>query len=137
MRSGRLRHRLVLQSKTYTTNAYGERVVGWATETTVWGAIEPLSGREYFSQQQVQAEAKVRIVIRYNSSIDTTWRVSHGGLYYDIEDVQNHDTRGRMITLMCREGVSEDTGDVGTDALLLESGDYLLLESGDKLLLEA
>ena len=107
MRAGRLRHRLVLQSKTETRDAHGAAIIGWTTEATVYGAIEPLSGKEYFSQQEVQSESKVRIVIRYNSSIDTTWRVSHGGLFYDIEDVLNHDTRNRQITLMCRQGVSE------------------------------
>jgi len=136
MRAGRLRHRLVLQSKTYTVNSYGEQAVTWSTETTVWGAIEPLSGREMYAQNQIQPEAKVRIVIRYNSSIDESWRVKHDGLYYDIEDVINHDTRDRMLTLMCRQGVSDDQADAGVDSLLLESGDYLLLESGDKLILE-
>lgn len=128
MRSGRLRHRLVLQSKVHTQDAYGDAVVSWSIEATVWGAIEPLSGKEYFSQQQVQAEAKVRIVIRHYSGIDTTWRVSHGGLYYDIEDVLNHDTRNRMITLMCREGVSEDVGDSADSDTnyVVDSGIYVV-----------
>lgn len=136
MRAGRLRHRLTLQSKTYTANAYGEQVVTWSDEATVWGAIEPLSGREYFAQSQIQAEATVRIVIRYYSTIDETWRVKHGGLYYNIVDVLNHDLRNRMMTLMCRQGVSDDQADAGASYLLLETGDKLLLESGDGLLLE-
>lgn len=111
--------------------------MSWNTETTVWGSIEPLSGREYFSQQQVQAEARVRIVMRYNADIDTTWRVKNDGRYYDIVDVINPNDRNHMLVLMCRQGVSEDTGDATANALLLESGDSLLLESGDKLLLEA
>jgi SPP1 family predicted phage head-tail adaptor len=139
MRAGRLRHRLILQSKTETRDSYGASVVGWSTEATVWGSIEPLSGREYFSQQQVQAEARVRIVIRYRSDVDETWRIKHDGLYYNIIDPLNENTRDRMLILMCREGVSEDVGSevAAGDALLLEAGDYLLLESGDKLLLEA
>ena len=138
MRAGRLRHRLTLQSKTYTANAYGEQEVSWVTQGTVWGAIEPLSGREYFAQGQLQSEAKVRVVIRYDSSIDTTYRIKHGGLYYDIEDIVNHDLRNRMMTIMCREGVSEDTGpEVGLSNLLLEDGNALLLESGYNLLLES
>lgn len=137
MRAGRLRHRLVLQSKTETRDSYGGSVITWTTQTTVWGAIEPLSGREYLAQRQVQAEAKVRIVIRYHSTIDETWRVKHGGLYYDIVDVLNENTRDRQLILMCREGVSEDTGtDLTPSYLLLENGDYFLLETGDKLILD-
>lgn len=112
MRAGRLRHRLALQSKTETRNAYGEAVVGWTVEDTVWGAIEPLSGREYFAQDQVQSEVRVRVVIRYRSDIDTSWRVVNDGKYYDIVDVINENNRDRMLTLMCRQGVSEDVGEV-------------------------
>jgi SPP1 family predicted phage head-tail adaptor len=135
MRAGRLRKRLVLQSKTEARDAYGGTVITWTDEATVWGAIEPLSGREYFSQQAVQAESKVRIVLRYYAGISTSWRVSHGGLFYNIEDVLNHDTRNRQITLMCREGVSDDEATVSS-YLLLESGDQLLLESSGSLVLE-
>ena len=140
MRSGRLRHRLKLQSKSYTRDAYGASIAGWTTQRTVWGAVEPLSGKEYFSQGAVQAEASVRIVIRFPTglSVDESWRVGHGSTYYDVVDALNHNEVDRMLTLMCREGVSEDTGAVyGEDALLIEIGDYLLLEGGDKLLLEA
>jgi len=137
MQAGRLRKRLILQSKEETRDSYGAALITWTTEGTVWGAIEPLSGKEYFSQQAVQAEAQVRIVIRYYSGVLPSWRVSHGGLYYDILDVLNHDTRNRQLTLMCRQGVSETGADTPTGALLLEDGFYLLLESGDKLLLES
>ena len=135
MRAGRLRHRLVLQSKTYTRDSYGAALVSWTTEATVWGAIEPLTARELFAQQQIQPEAQVRIVIRYYSGLDSSWRVSHGGLYYNIVEVINRDLRNAEVTLLCRQGVSEDAA-TGDSFLLLESGDYLLLESGDKLILE-
>ena len=134
MRSGRLRHRCILQSKTYAQDAYGAEVVTWSTEATVWGAIEPLSGKEFFSQDSVQAEARVRIVIRYYSGVLTTWRVKHDNLIYDIKHVQNESTRDRTMELMCSQGVTDDQG--VAFALLLENGSYLLLESGDKLLLE-
>jgi SPP1 family predicted phage head-tail adaptor len=138
MRSGRLRHRLILQQRDNDTrNAYGESVPGWTTTATVWGAIEPLSGKEYLAQQQIQSEVSVRIVMRYYAGVDPTWRIKNDGLYYDIISVIDHDLRGRMMTLMCREGVSDDTGTDSADALLLQSGSYLLLESGSNLLLES
>jgi len=137
MQAGRLRHRLILQSKAETRDSYGATLITWDTVATVWGAIEPLSGKEYFAQQEVQSESKVRIVIRYYSGVLPSWRVSHGGLYYDIEDVLNHDTRNRQLTLMCRQGVSETGADTPTGGLLLEDGFFLLLETGDNLLLES
>ncbi|MDB4312004.1 phage head closure protein [bacterium] len=108
MRAGRLRHRLILQSKVVGRDSYGGAIITWTTQATVWGAIEPLSGNEYFAQDQIQSESKVRVVIRYHSTVDPEWRISHAGLYYDIQDVLNHDTRNRQITLMCKQGVKED-----------------------------
>jgi len=117
MRSGRLRHRLILQSRSESRDTYGGAVTTWSTEATVWGAIEPLSGREYFANQQTQSEARVRVVIRYQSSIDETWRVKHGGKYYEIVDVLNHDERNRMMTLMCLQGVKSDESDASLQLL--------------------
>jgi len=114
IRAGRLRHRLTLQSKTESRDSYGASIIGWTTQRTVWGAIEPLSGRELFSQQQSQPEAQVKILIRYTESIDTTWRISHGGKYYDIVAVINHDESNKAITLLCRQGVSEHVGSVSS-----------------------
>ena len=128
MRAGRLRHRLILQSKSESRDAHGGAIITFTTQATVWGAIEPLTGREYFSQQQVQAEAKVRIVIRYQSSVATTWRVKHGGLYYDIKDIQNENTRDRMMILMCSEGVTDDGSDAVTQNVV-NSG-VLVVNSG-------
>jgi SPP1 family predicted phage head-tail adaptor len=108
MRAGRLRHRLVLQSKTTTQNEYGEPVVSYVTQATVYGGIEPLSGNEIFKQQQIQAEASVRIVLRYYSGLDETWRITHNGKYYDILNVINQDERDYMLVLMCSEGVREN-----------------------------
>jgi SPP1 family predicted phage head-tail adaptor len=116
MRAGRLRHRLTLQSKTTTQNAYGEAVVSWVNQGTVWGAIEPLSGRELYAQQQIQPETKVRVVMRYHSTIDESWRIVSGGKYYDIDTIINADERNRMLTIMCRQGVAEDFGDVVASA---------------------
>lgn len=117
MRSGRLRHRLELQQEGDNSPArdeYGAPLRGWSTTATVWGAIEPLTGREFFAQQQRQDESTVRIVIRHYSGIDPTWRIRHVDYstspgterIYNITDVQNENTRNRMMILMCREGVS-------------------------------
>ena len=105
MRAGRLRHRAELQQSTETRDAYGSGILTWTTTTTVWAAIEPLSGKEYFSQSQTQNEAGVRIVIRYYSGIDETWRLVSGGKTYVIESVINENERDRMMVLMCLEGV--------------------------------
>jgi len=107
MRSGRLRHRCVLQSKVETRGSAGGVSTTWATEATVWGGIEPLSAREFLSIDQTQNETRVRIVLRYYSGLDETWRVVNGGRAYAITEILNESDRNRMLTLMCSQGVRE------------------------------
>lgn len=108
MRAGRLRHRIVLQSPTRTRDSTGGFTTTWTNEATVWAAIEPLSGREFFEIKQIQAETSVRVIIRHRDGITTDWRISHGGKFYDITGVINESERDRMITLFCSEGVRQE-----------------------------
>ena len=114
MRSGRLRHRGVLQSKVETRGDAGGVVTTYLTQATVWCGIEPLSGRELTAIQQTQNEARVRIVLRYYSGLDETWRVVNNGKAYAIHSVINENERDRMMTLMCSQGVKE-AGDLPTE----------------------
>ena len=130
MRAGRLRHRGVLQSKTETLGTAGGVTTTLTTEATVWCGIEPLSVKEFIAIDQTQNEAQVRIVLRYYTGLDETWRVVNDGLAYSIQSVINENSRDRMLTLLCSEGVRE-AADLPT-----EVGGYLLLEDGFQLLLE-
>ena len=110
MRSGRLRHRLALQQATETRGDAGGVVKTFATQATVWGAIEPLSSKEYLAIQQTQAEATVRVVIRYRSDIDDTWRIldtaDSPNTVYTIEGQPiNENNRNRSLVIMCSQGV--------------------------------
>lgn len=107
VRLGRLRHRLLLQSKTTTRTASGAVEYTWTDRDTVWGAIEPLSGKEFLALAQTKNETTVRIVIRYKAGLDATWRAVRGDKAYSIISIINHDERNNMMTLMCSEGVYE------------------------------
>ena len=134
MRAGRLRNRLVLQSKTETRGAAGGVSTTWTTQATVWGGIHPISGKEYTAIQQTQNEATVKIVMRYQSSIDETWRVVNGGRAYAIESIINENDRDRMMTLMCLQGVKEaadlPTEGIPTNALYDVDGNPLQFVGG-------
>ena len=137
MRAGRLRHRLKLQSRTETRDAYGGVVTTWTTEKIISGALEPLTGQEFFNAQQTQSEVAVRVVIRYDSAIQDTWRIKNDSKIYSIVSIINEMERDRMMTIMCRQGVVDDEADAGSSFMLNQSGDYLLNELGDQLILEA
>ena len=103
MRAGNLRHRVTIQTFTTTTDSYGQPIESWATFAEVWGAVEPLTGREYFQAQQVQAEVNYRVRLRYLAGVVPTMRVLHDGRTLEVQAVINPDERNRELQLMCRE----------------------------------
>jgi SPP1 family predicted phage head-tail adaptor len=137
MRAGRLRHRLTLQSRTETRSATGSVTTAWATEDTVWGAIEPLSGKEYLALAQTQNETAVRIVVRYYSGLDESWRVVSGGKAYSIQSLINHDERDHMITLMCSQGVAEQHSLPSSGAENVVSNGVLVVNSNTQVVYTA
>jgi SPP1 family predicted phage head-tail adaptor len=121
LRAGKLRHRLTLQYKVETRTATGDVAWTWTTDSTVWGAIEPIIGnREYLAANQTQNEVSVMIMMRYHSTIDATWRIVNDGKAYSIQGMQNEYERDRMLILMCSQGVAEE--DSLTDYFVVDFG---------------
>ncbi|MCG3168188.1 MAG: hypothetical protein POELPBGB_03988 [Bacteroidia bacterium] len=101
--AGALRHRVILQTVTETRDAVGGVVESWATTATVWAAVEPLRGREFFQARAEQAGVDTRIRVRYRTGLTPKMRVSWGTHTYDIEAVIEPDSRRRELHLMCSE----------------------------------
>lgn len=111
MRAGNLRHRVTLQSRSETSNAYGKGpgAENWSDVATVWGSIRPLRGQEYVEARSEQASLTHEIMIRYYGTIKPDehrlqWTdresVTHT---YDIESVVDPSQRGRMQVIRVRE----------------------------------
>jgi len=103
MNPGRLRHRVNLQRKRITRDAYGEEAIEWTTYATVWAAIEPLQGQERFGAQQVKATTSHRVIIRYVKGVKAEDRVLYGSRALEINQVLNPDERNQQLTLICSE----------------------------------
>ena len=103
MKIGDLRHRVTIQEKAVTIDAYGGEVVIWADVATVWAAMEPLSGREFLEGRRLENEINHRIRIRYREGLTPSMRVVCGSRTFDIEAVIERASRRREIWLMCRE----------------------------------
>ena len=50
--AGRMRDRVVIQTKSATRDAYGAEVITWSTLATVWASVESIGGREFIENQQ-------------------------------------------------------------------------------------
>jgi len=102
------RSRVVIQH--YVTgsperDAFGVLNASWVELDTVWAGVEPLSGREYWAQQQVQSEITVRIRIRYRSDVLAGMRVTYSGRIYTIKNIIDPQEYHQELQLMCSEGV--------------------------------
>lgn len=105
MRAGRLRHKLIIQQATETQGTTGELAVSWGIFATVWGAVEPLRGREFFAAQELQAEVTTRIRMRYLAGVTPKMRVLYGETIFLINAVIDPEMRHRELQLMCVEVV--------------------------------
>lgn len=106
MQIGKLRHRITLQKQVNTVNDYGAAVTTWKNVATVWADVRPLSGREYFSAQQVQSEVTTQIWLRYLDGIMPTMRVKFGKRTLEIVSVLNTQERNVSLRLMCKEVIN-------------------------------
>lgn len=105
MQAGELRHRVTIQELVDGQDPSGQPIQTWQDVATVWAAVEPLRGREFWDAQQVAAEETVRIRIRYRAGIETAMRAVWNGVPYALQAVTDVDGRHRELELIGRRVV--------------------------------
>lgn len=105
MRAGRLSRRVTIQERVESQNATGEVVWTWQDVCEVWAEIAAVSGREFFSAQQIQSNVTHTVLIRWRSGIVAKMRVVENvtcseTVYYDIE-APLANARRTELRLMC------------------------------------
>ena len=115
MRAGKLRHRLQIQSRVAGSpqrSATGAAATTFSELCTVWGSLEPLSGKRLESAQATWPQAVVEVRIRYRAEVlaadteATPLRVVFGGRYYPVGKVLNIEERNRELRLLCTQGAA-------------------------------
>lgn len=105
---GSLNKKVTLLKPVSLVDAFGSPYIAWHPVADVSASIEPLRGREFWEAAQVQAEATVRITIRYMKGITSEMRI----LYLFDEKKSVYELRGlpidaneghTFLQLMCRE----------------------------------
>ncbi len=71
MKAGRLRHRLIFQSKPLPEdqNTFGDALEVWTDAFTLWGAFEVVGSREFPVAHKRFAESTARFRVRYRSEL--------------------------------------------------------------------
>ena len=99
---------LVLLKEHIVPDTYGTPQSVWHPLAQVMASIQPISGREYWQASKAQAEATVRIIIRYRSGINDRMRLRYespeGPVTYEMRSPPiNYLESNRYLQLMCRE----------------------------------
>ncbi len=107
---GRLQHQVVLRRRAAPQDALGQGANTWVDVATVWAAIEPLRGREFFAAGQLQAAVETRITLRWRDGVRAEdcciWWPARAKLYA-ITAVIEPNAAGRVLELMCVEGIRD------------------------------
>lgn len=84
-------------------NQLGEPALAWTEVCKTWASIRPLSGRELWQAQQVQADVTHAVRMRYRMGIDATMELDLKGRRLKIVAVLNLEERNRTLELLCQE----------------------------------
>lgn len=103
IRLGKLRHRLVIETRETTPDGAGGEVVTWAAGATIWASIEPLSGVELLRRDRLSGTLTHRITVRYREGIAPAMRFRLMDRIFEIAVVRDVDERHRWLDCLCEE----------------------------------
>lgn len=102
-RAGELRKKISVATFTRSLDAYGENVISSTGLKSVWGKIEPLSGRERWQAHQTHPEVSHKITLRYNGTITPDKQLGSGAQIFEPVAVLNIDSRDRVQVVLAKE----------------------------------
>ena len=113
MRSGELRHKIIIQKRTATADGLGGFTETWSDLYPCRAAIWPMRANERLDAMKLEHRVDHRIRIRHPRMIDITadmrikWRdhITDADKYFEIVGITNPDKRNFMLELLCTEEV--------------------------------
>ncbi len=109
MKAGDLRHRVTLQRPEWTTDARGARRTTYVDMAVVYASMADVSGRDFFEAQAYRAQDVVTIGIRWRDDVDTSWRLVHGNVAYEILAINHLGYRRDYLHIKARQTRGEGT----------------------------
>ena len=104
---GKMRHRITFQAFTGAADSFGDPQLGddsqWHDVATVWAAIDPISGREFYAAQPSQSEVTHKLRCRYRAGLTPAMRLKCGGRKFKILAIIDWEERHESLLIMCKE----------------------------------
>ena len=108
MRSGDLRRRMTIQTRTATTDPLGGQLQIWTDfVANVPAQIRALSSAEIFTAQSVNSKVTHEITIRYMAGITSAMRGVYSGRYFNFSTPINVDERNIELVIQATEGLND------------------------------
>jgi len=109
-----LNERVAFSRATVTQNQYGDPVTTWATLGTVWAKVDGTKAGERFQDPElaagVQTVSSYTVWIRSDVfdrlALTPADKLTWHGRVMDILDIPDQQLRGRLIAVICRQGLS-------------------------------
>jgi SPP1 family predicted phage head-tail adaptor len=98
-----LNKRITLQKQSSVRDTTGQSTITWTDIATVWAAVLPLRGREFFEAERLNSEISIRIVIRYRRDVEALSRVKYGNRFLQVQGVIDPEESHEELQIMCRE----------------------------------
>ncbi len=109
MRSGKLRHRVSIETESLTPDGMGGYTSSWgsvAGMSSVPAQIMPLSSREQLDAMKLESVITNKIRIRYRAGITSKNRIVFGSRIFNIKGAPiNYDEKNVSLDLLVTEDV--------------------------------
>ena len=104
---GKIARKLKLYTQTYSTNAYGERVVSDNSFVTIYGDFDFKGGNTSFDADALINDERIECLIRYRTNIGVSpqYFISNGSTNYSIKSIKEVGRKDKMILLLEKNDV--------------------------------
>ena len=104
---GKIARKLKLFKQTYSTNAYGERVVSDNSYVTIYGDFDFKGGNTSFDADALINDQLIECLIRYRTDIGVSpqYFISNGSTNYSIKSIKEIGRKDKMVILLEKNDV--------------------------------
>ena len=104
---GKLDRKLKLYTQTYSTNAYGERVVSDNSYVTIYADFDFKGGNTNFDADALINDERIECLLRYRTNIGVSpqYFISNGSTNYSIKSIKEVGRKDAMVLLLEKNDV--------------------------------
>lgn len=113
---GRMDKRVTFFRREEVADGLGQCRQGMTEVCTVWAAIAPVRGGEYYEAQKLREELTWKIYVRFLPGITADMAIRYKDRMFQIKSVIDVNFRQRTLEIMCTEYVGKEGGGIGGSA---------------------